>query len=79
MDYSPLDFYVHGISQTRILEGVAHFLLWGILSTQGLTLHLLLWQVDSLPLHHLAVLSLFNPEDFSVVSLVLTYKHRVKF
>ena len=33
-----------------------HFLLQGIFQTQGLNpcpLHLLLWQVDSLPLHHL--------------------------
>ena len=29
-----------------------HFLLQGILSTQGLNLRLLHWQADSLPLHH---------------------------
>ena len=30
-----------------------HFLLQGIFLTQGLKPHLLLWQADSLPLHHL--------------------------
>ena len=30
-----------------------HFLLQGIFPTQGLNLHLLHWQVYSLPLHHL--------------------------
>ena len=29
-----------------------HFLLQGIFPTQGLNLHLLVWQVDSLPLSH---------------------------
>ena len=29
-----------------------HFLLWGIFPTQGLNLHLLHWQADSLPLSH---------------------------
>ena len=29
-----------------------HFLLWGIISTEGLNLHLLHWQADSLPLSH---------------------------
>ena len=44
---------VHGISQARILVGVAlekYFLLQGIFPTQGLNLGLLHWQMDSLPL-----------------------------
>ena len=44
--------FVHGISQTRILE-LPVFLLQGIFPTQGWNpclLHLLPWQVDSLPL-----------------------------
>ena len=33
-----------------------NFLLWGIFLTQGLNLHLLLWQAGSLPLSHKASL-----------------------
>ena len=41
---------VHGISQARILElSTPHFLLPRIFLTQGLTLHLLHWQLGSLP------------------------------
>ena len=36
--------------KARILEWVVIFLLWRIFLTQGSNLHLLLWQVDSLPL-----------------------------
>ena len=54
---SPRGSSVHRIFQARILERVAcHFLLQGIFPTQGSNLnllHLLHWQVDSLPLHHL--------------------------
>ena len=49
MDYSSPDSSVHGISQARMLEWVGHFLLQGIFPTQGLNLHLLNWQADSLP------------------------------
>ena len=40
------------ISQARILEWVASYLLQGIFLTQGSNLHLLHWQVDSLSLSH---------------------------
>ena len=35
-----------------------HFLFQGIFPTQGLHPHLLHWQVDSFPLHHLGIVSL---------------------
>ena len=60
--YSSLPgFSVHGINQARILEW--DFLLQGIFSTQGLNLcllHLLHWQADSLPLHHLGSLPMLS-------------------
>jgi len=43
---------VHGISQTRILEWVAHFLPQGIFLTQGPNPCPLHWQAESLPLSH---------------------------
>ena len=52
MDHSPPDSSVRGMSQARILE-CGHFLLQGIILTQGSNscrLHLLHWQVGSLPL-----------------------------
>ena len=50
MDYSPPGSSVYGIYQNA---GVGcHFLLQGIFLTQGLNLHLLDWQADSLPLSH---------------------------
>ena len=55
--------FAHGLQLTRFLfpwdfpgKNTAvgrHFLLQGIFPTQGLNLHLLQWQVDSLPLSHL--------------------------
>ena len=48
-DCSPPCSSVCGISQARILEWVAIFLLQGIFSTQRLNLH---WQMDFLPLNH---------------------------
>ena len=51
MDCSPPGSSVHGILQARIEMG-CHFLLPGIFPTQGSNLHLLHWQVDSLPLNH---------------------------
>ena len=50
MDCSLPDSSVHGISQARILEWVAIFLLQGIFPTQGSNQRLLLWEVSSLPL-----------------------------
>ena len=53
MECSPPGSSVHGIFQAR--KG-CHFLLQGIFPTQGLNpsiLHLLHWQMDSLPLCHL--------------------------
>ena len=44
---------IHGILQARILDQVAISYSRGILLTQGLTLCLLHWQADYLPLHHL--------------------------
>ena len=56
MDYRLPDFSVHGIFPGRHTGMGCHFLLQGILPTWGLNqrlLHLLHWQVNSLPLHHL--------------------------
>ena len=53
MDWSLPGSSVHGISQARLLEWVAIFNSRGVFLTQGLNpslLHLLHWQVDSLPL-----------------------------
>ena len=53
MDFSLPGSSVHGILQARILEWVAMPSLGGIFPTQGwdqCLLHLLHWQVDSLPL-----------------------------
>ena len=47
---------VHEIFQAKILEQVANSLLQGIFLTQGLNLHLLHWEMDSLPLSHLGSL-----------------------
>ena len=55
-DLSPPGSSVHGIFQAGVLELVAIFLLQGIFPTEGWNLHLLhllYWQVDSLPLSHL--------------------------
>ena len=58
----PNSLQPHGSQPTRLLcpwdspgknSGVScHFLLQGIFPTQGSNLHLLCWQVDSLPLSH---------------------------
>ena len=56
MDCSPPGSSVHGISQIRIPEWVAIPFSWGSSLIQELNprfLHLLHWQVDSLPLSHL--------------------------
>ena len=53
-DCSPPGSSVHGILQARLAEWGCHFLLQGIFPTQGLNpclLHLLYWQVGSLPLY----------------------------
>ena len=57
-DCSPPGSSVHGITQARTLECGCHALLQAIFLTQGLNprlLHLLHWQVDSLPLSHLGI------------------------
>ena len=54
--YYPPGSTVHGTSQARMLEWVAISFSRGIFLTQGSNLHLLhllQWQVDSLPLCHL--------------------------
>ena len=56
IDYSPLGSFVHGIFHTRILKQVAISLHQGIVPIQELNLcllHLLHWQVGSLPRYHL--------------------------
>ena len=60
MDCSLPGSSVHGVFQARIREWVCHFLLQGIFLTQGLSPHLLHWQVDSLPLCHLVTLCIFH-------------------
>ena len=58
MDGSLPGSSVHEISQAKVLEWVAIFLLWRLFPTQGSNCHLwclLLWQVDSLPLSHLVI------------------------
>ena len=58
--------FIHGISRANILFMSCHFLLWKIFLTQGLNLHLLHWQTDSLPLSHLG-----NPSvDFHIFDSV---------
>ena len=59
---SPTLWQLHGLQPTRLLcpwdfpgknTGVGyHFLLQGIFLTQGSSLHLLYWQLDTLPLSH---------------------------
>ena len=49
LDCSPPGFFVHGIFRVG-----CHFLFQMIFPTQGLDLSFLHWQVDSLPLSHLA-------------------------
>ena len=56
MDYSPPGSSVHGIFPGKNTAEGCHFLLQGIISTQGSNPclpHLLHWQVDSWPLSHL--------------------------
>ena len=58
-------FRLHGLLPTRLLcpwnfsdknaEASCHFLLQGIFTTQGSNPHFLHWQVDSLPVSHLAI------------------------
>ena len=55
MSYSPPGSSVRGIFQARITGVGCHFLLQGVYLTQGANpclLHLLHWQVNSLPLSH---------------------------
>ena len=52
MDCSPPGFSVHGISPGKNIGVGCHFLVQGLLLTQGSNSYLLHWQVDSLPLSH---------------------------
>ena len=53
MDCSPSGSSVHRIFLGKNTGVDCHFLLQGTFRTQGLNLHLLCWQEDSLPLSHL--------------------------
>ena len=53
MDYSPPGSSVHGVFPGKNTGVGCHFLLQGIFPDQGLNLHLLPWQVDSLLLNYL--------------------------
>jgi len=53
MDCSPSGSSVHRIFPGKNTGVGCHFLLQGTFRTQGLNLHLLCWQEDSLPLSHL--------------------------
>ena len=57
VDCSPPGSSVRGILQARILEWVA------ISFLRGSNRHLLHWQVDSLPLHHLG-----NPDTYDYIN-----------
>ena len=60
----------HGIFQARILAWGCHFLLWGNIPTQGLNpylVHVLHWQVDSLPLHLLGSPLIHIPTLFKIL------------
>ena len=56
LDYSPPGSSIHRDSPGENTELGCHFLLQGIFATQRLSLHLLHWQADSLPLSHLGSL-----------------------
>jgi len=53
MDYSPPGSFVHGTFHARILEWVAISYFRGSSWPRDWSLSLILWQADSLPLHHL--------------------------
>ena len=53
MDCSPpVGSFIHGVFQAKKTGAGCHFLLQGIIPTQGWNRHLLHWQVDSLLLSH---------------------------
>ena len=58
MDCSLPGSSVHELFPGKNTRASCHFLLWGILPTQGSNPHLLHWQVDSLPLSHLGTRTL---------------------
>ena len=62
MDCSPPGFSVHVILQGKNTGVGWYFFPQGIFLTQGSNLHLLRWQVDSLPLSHLG-----SPETHTVI------------
>ena len=73
---------VHGIFQARILERVVIFYSRRIFLTQGLNLHLPHWQVDSLPLSHLATLIKicnFLPSDSWHIAIISPQKAPFSF
>ena len=68
MDCSPPGSYPWHFPDRNTGVG-CHFLLQGIFLTQGLNLHLLHWQADSLPLSHqrspiIKVISIYNIKHF---------------
>ena len=67
MDCRPPGSSLHGIFQARILEWVAISFSRG--SSQGLSPHLLHWQVDSLPLSQLGSPQFSSVESLSSVRL----------
>ena len=74
MDCSPPGSSVHGILQARMMEWVA--LLQGVFPTQGLNphlLHLLHWQVGSLPLEppHLGILYMLLVGHIKLLSIFI--------
>ena len=87
MDYSPPGSSVYRISQARALEWGCHFLLQGIFLTQGSNsclVHLLHWQVDSLPLappgnatNKYMVLCIFKSRDIILPAKVCLVKAMV--
>ena len=76
MDCSLPGSSVCGISQARMLE-CRYFLILGIFVTQGSKLHLLNWQMDSLPLGHLGhYYSSHNPKSTNATFIFLTMPQR---
>ena len=65
---SPPGSSVHGISQTRILEWVAI----SSSGTESMSLHLLHWKADSLPLSHLGLQLHYRRKIFHPLSSDIT-------
>ena len=77
MDYTPARVLSPWDFPGKNIGLGCHFLLQGIFPTRGSNLHLLPWQVDSLPLSHLGshvpVTLRIKPEVLTLISKVLTY------